>query len=90
MVRPEIAGEGREMGRAGALAIALLLVGCGFRTEGPTLIVMQNKKTGQMAQCESDDLYRKMAVEKVEACAKSYEKAGWVRIDPNSGAAPAN
>ena len=76
------------MGRAGALAIALFLAGCGFWAPGPTLIVMQNKKTGQMAQCESDDIYRKRAVEKVEACAKSYERTGWVRIDPNASPQP--
>lgn len=70
------------------MIIVSLLSGCGFWAKGPTLIVMQNKKTGQIAQCESDDIYRKVAVEKVEACAKSYEKAGWSRIDPSSGGQP--
>jgi hypothetical protein len=47
---------------------------------GPSLIVMHNPKTGEVAQCEADPwaTFRPRAA--TEACAQAYEKAGWDRM----------
>ena len=55
--------------------LPLLLIGC---TSGPTLVVMSNPKTGEMAQCQ-DDARLFGAPARVQTCAEAYESQGWVR-----------
>jgi hypothetical protein len=57
-----------------SLTIALMLTGC-----APTY-VMQNPKTGEVAQCQSR-VGDWVAAHAAETCAVGYEKAGWVRMN---------
>ena len=57
------------------LIIALMLTGC-----APTY-VLQNPKTGEVAQCQSAAASGWLASHAAETCAVGYEKAGWVRMN---------
>lgn len=63
------------------LAFATIVVACLGGCSGPSLIVLHNPATGQMAQCQDDAGYYGTP-HRVEQCAKAYEKAGWVRLTP--------
>jgi hypothetical protein len=41
-------------------------------------IVMQNPKTGEVAQCGQDQ--NRIGNQTSELCAKAYERGGWVRL----------
>lgn len=56
-----------------ALLSALIIAGC-----GPTMIVMRNPATGQVAQCKGDPWDWNPAAE-AATCARGYEAAGYVR-----------
>jgi hypothetical protein len=63
-----------------ALAFATL-VGCGaLNPNNQTLIVLQNPATKQTVQCSSRAGATWIPYAEVESCAKSYEKAGFVRM----------
>lgn len=59
----------------GMLGLVLLLSGC-----APTLIVLQNPATGQMAQCQGANMSQILAQQDAEGCAKAYERTGWKRV----------
>ena len=56
--------------------LALLITGCA----GPTLIVLHNPETKQMAQCQGDPKLHSDPHGAAEACARGYEKGGYVRV----------
>ncbi|MCL2122780.1 MAG: hypothetical protein FWH34_01685 [Desulfovibrionaceae bacterium] len=56
--------------------VTLLASGCA----GPTLIVLHNPETKQMAQCQGDPKLHSDPQEAAEACAQGYEKGGYVRV----------
>ena len=56
--------------------LALFISGCA----GPTLIVLHNPETKQMAQCQGDPKLHSDPQEAAEACARGYEKGGYVRV----------
>jgi len=60
---------------AAALAV-ILLPACS------SLVVMQNPKTNEIAQCNSSAFGPLHRQADNESCAKAYEKAGWVRLTP--------
>lgn len=65
------------------LSIAFLLVatGCALDPNNKTLIVLQNPTTKEMKDCTGGDPWATWNVyAATEACAKAYEKAGWVRM----------
>jgi hypothetical protein len=53
-----------------------VVAGC---TGAKTLVVLKNPQTGQIAQCQ-DDARLIGSPARVDACAKAYEKEGWVRL----------
>jgi hypothetical protein len=44
-------------------------------------IIMQDPKTGNIAQCSTADMYGQQNKWSNEQCAKGYEKGGWVRLN---------
>ena len=66
------------MMRPFSIASILVLSAC---AGNPMVAVMQNPKTGDIAQCKVDNAVEEDTVrDEVEACAKAYEKGGWVRL----------
>jgi len=59
-----------------AFILALLASGCA----SPTLIVLHNPETKQMAQCQGDPKLHANPQDAAEACAKGYEKGGYIRV----------
>lgn len=59
------------------LAGLLSLAACAGNNPG--IVVLQDPKTGQMAQCQADPWVHTNPFAATEACAKGYESAGWVR-----------
>jgi hypothetical protein len=62
-----------------ALFSALLV---GLSACGST-IVMQDPKTQEIAQCDSNTFLPIHRSVSNENCAEAYEKAGWVRLTPD-------
>ena len=58
------------------VALALFISGCA----SPTLIVLHNPETKQMAQCQGDPKLHSNPQDAAEACAQGYEKGGYVRV----------
>jgi len=56
--------------------LTLLISGCA----GPTLIVLHNPETKQVAQCQGDPKLHSDPQGAAEACARGYEKGGYVRV----------
>jgi len=46
-------------------------------------IVMQDPKTGNIAQCATADMYGQQNKWANEQCAEAYEKGGWKRLTPD-------
>lgn len=63
-----------------ALAALLLTAGCAVNPKNKTLIVVQNPETKEIIQCKGDPWASWDVYAQTEACAKAYEKAGWVRL----------
>ena len=55
-----------------------LLSACG------SMVIVQNPKTNEIAQCNSNALLASERAHNNNQCAKAYEKAGWVRLDPDA------
>jgi hypothetical protein len=55
-------------------AAVLMLSACS------SLVVMQNPKTNEIVQCNSNAVGPLHRQAENEDCAKAYEKAGWVRL----------
>ena len=56
--------------------LTMFLSGCA----SPTLIVLHNPETKQMAQCQGDPRLHSDPQGAAEACAQGYEKGGYVRV----------
>ena len=54
----------------------VLASGC----SSPTLIVLHNPETKQVAQCQGDPKLHSSPQDAAEACARGYEKGGYVRV----------
>lgn len=59
------------------LVSVLVLSACAGK---PMIAVMQNPKTGEIAQCKVSTADEDTARDEAEDCAKAYEKGGWVRL----------
>ena len=61
------------------LSPVLLLTAC-----GPTMYVMQNPQTKEIAQCQADPAWRldNKGPRDAKTCADAYVKAGWVQLAP--------
>ncbi len=58
--------------------VLFLLSACG------SMVVVQNPKTNEIVQCNSNALLASARAYNNNKCAKAYEKAGWVRLDPDA------
>ncbi len=57
------------------LMMLLLLAGCSSQ------VMLQNPKTNEIVKCESSNVDYINPTGATESCAKTYEKAGYVRVD---------
>ena len=57
--------------------LSLLLAGCGATH---TQIILQHPETKKMAKCQGDPKLHSNPADAAEACARGYEKAGYVRM----------
>lgn len=62
-------------GPAIGFVCAMALAGC-----GPTMVVLKNPATGEVAQCKGDAWANWNPYAATEACAKGYEASGWQRM----------
>jgi hypothetical protein len=65
------------MYRLFAIAVlSLLIASCGTKA---TQIILHNPETKQVTKCQGDPKLHSNPADAAEACAKGYEKAGYVR-----------
>jgi len=62
------------------ILVLLLFSGCAFNPDNKTMIVLHNKDTKETKECRGDAWTTWNVYAQVEACAKAYEKAGFVRL----------
>ena len=60
--------------------MSLLITGCGSKA---TQIILHNPETKQVVKCQGDPQLHSNPADAAEACAKGYEKAGYVRTSSN-------
>ena len=60
--------------------LTTILMGCALNPNNKSLIVLQNPKTQEVKECKGDPWASWDAYAATEACAKAYEKAGFVRL----------
>ena len=66
--------------RASVFATAVLVAGCAADPTNNTLVVLQHPETKDTKQCTADAWTTWNVYAATEACAKAYEKAGYVRL----------
>lgn len=60
--------------------LIVALIGCAANPSNKTLIVLQNPETKETKECRADAWTTWNVYAEVEACAKAYEKAGFIRL----------
>ena len=66
-----------------AIMLFVLVVagsGCAMNPSNKTLIVLQHPETKDTEECRADAWTTWNVYAEVEACAKAYEKAGFIRL----------
>jgi outer membrane lipoprotein SlyB len=62
------------------IAVGLVLAGCAANPNNHTAVLLQNPKTKETKECKLGTWTSLDPYAGVEACAKAYEKAGFVRV----------
>jgi hypothetical protein len=62
------------------LAITFAFTGCAANSNNNTLVVLQHPETKLTKECRGDAWTTWNVYAEVEACAKAYERAGFVRL----------